>query len=153
MFVVNETGGTWGNAEEVQGTAKVIYAGIASVSCRSVGNCSVPRVCENSVAIVVDETAGISGTAEVVPGMATLGAGQSDTFSLSCGSAGNCAAGGEYNKITGGSLRAFVVDKTAGTWGNAEKVQGLAKLSGRRGSGIASVSCSSAGYYACSRVI
>ena len=41
-----------------------------------------------------------------------------------------------------------MVDEAAGTWGNAEKIQGLAKLSGRRGSGIASVSCSSTGYCA-----
>ena len=83
IFVVNETAGIWGNAEEVRGTAKVLSAGIASVSCRSVGNCSVGGWYENSAAIVIDQTAGTWGKAEVVPGMTTLGAEQSDTFSLS----------------------------------------------------------------------
>ena len=47
--------------------------------------------------------------------------------SVSCATAGNCAAGGFY---TDGSdkLQAFVVDETNGSWGNAIEVPGTATL-------------------------
>ena len=49
-------------------------------------------------------------------------------FSLSC-SAGNCAAGGEVLlEPRTGPVEAFVVDETAGTWGDAEEVPGITTL-------------------------
>jgi hypothetical protein len=143
MFVVNETAGTWGKAKKVQGTGRK-PSGVTSVSCGSVGSCTASGWYENSVAIVVNETAGTWGRAEVVPGITTLGPGGSQVSSLSCASAGNCAAGGVYVEMRGDPLQPYVVDETAGTWGPAKKVPGMAKLSGGLG-GIASVSCGSAG--------
>ena len=145
LFVVNETAGTWGNAERIQGTGrKVAYSGVTSVSCGSVGNCAIGGWYQNSVAIVVDETAGTWGKAEVVPGIEAFGGG-SEAFSLSCVSDGNCAAGGEVLlEPRTGPVEAYVVDETAGTWGDAEEVPGITTL-GPEGSSTASVSCTSAG--------
>ena len=62
-FVVSETGGTWGMAEEVPGTVALNKGGtaqVASVSCASVGNCSAGGRYEDGAshrqAFVVSET-------------------------------------------------------------------------------------------------
>jgi beta-lactam-binding protein with PASTA domain len=39
--------------------------------------------------------------------------------SVSCGAAGDCAAGGTYIDGSGSDSRAFVVSETSGSWGNA----------------------------------
>ncbi|HEY2305222.1 MAG TPA: hypothetical protein VGI05_05010 [Streptosporangiaceae bacterium] len=62
---------------------------------------------------------------------------------MSCGSAGNCSAGGGYANPSGQG-QAFVVDQRNGTWGTAQEVPGIAALT----HGLAileSVSCASAG--------
>ena len=48
------------------------------------------------------------GTAVEVPGTAALNTGDAKVTTVSCASAGNCAAGGYYN-----SSRAFVVSETS----------------------------------------
>jgi hypothetical protein len=51
-------------------------------------------------------------TAIEVPGMATLNAGvKAEILSLSCGSAGNCAAGGLY-RVASSSYQAFVENES-----------------------------------------
>ena len=47
--------------------------------------------------------------------------------SVSCGAAGDCAAGGYYKDGSGHS-QAFVVSETNGVWGHAVKVPGTAAL-------------------------
>src|SRR5215470_10513026 len=73
-FVVNETGGTWGKAKEVPGTAALNgggYATVNSVSCPSAGNCSAGGTYTTAApltqAFVIDETNGTWGTAHLVP--------------------------------------------------------------------------------------
>jgi hypothetical protein len=63
---------------------------------------------------------------------------------VSCGSAGNCSAGGYYTDSSGNS-QAFVVSQADGTWGTAIEVPGTAALNQGGGAEISSVSCSSAG--------
>lgn len=146
-FVVDEAGGSWGDAEEVPGIAALNIDGIArttSVSCASAGNCAAGGVYftspQTDQAFVVDETAGTWATAITVPG---LGNGYAVVNSISCGSAGNCAVGG----FTGHSpTAAFVADETNGNWGAAEGVPGSASLGVGNGAQLASVSCTSAGY-------
>jgi hypothetical protein len=64
-FVVNQANGTWGNAEEVPGTAAVNTGGSAAInrlSCASAGNCSAGgyyRACSGYEAFVVNEANGI----------------------------------------------------------------------------------------------
>jgi hypothetical protein len=55
---------------------------------------------------------GVWGNAEQVPGLAALSqGGSSDLRSVSCGSAGNCSAGGNY-AVNTSHQQAFVVSET-----------------------------------------
>jgi hypothetical protein len=159
-FVVNESGGVWGGAEEVAGTAKLNIGGgadVYSVSCSSAGNCSAGGIYTDSSnhqqAFVVNET-GRWGVAAEVPGVARLNSGFADVDAVSCGSAGNCSAGGIYTDVSG--RQAFVVNESKGKWGVAEEVPGTSTLNAGANAQVESVSCASArscsagGYYAAS---
>jgi hypothetical protein len=151
-FVVDETGGSWGDAEEVPGTAALNtdhHAETTSVSCASAGNCAAGGTywtgLTNGQAFVVDETAGTWGTAIVVPGLSAVDLdGHANLTSISCGSAGNCAAGGSYGG--GGAAEAYVANETNGSWGAAQEAPGSAALGTGNGVQLASVSCAAAGY-------
>src|SRR5215468_4716548 len=86
---------------------------------------------------------GTWGNATNVPGLAALGKGGDVLVSVSCGSPGNCSAGGEY-VIASGHTRPFVVSQTHGRWGTAIEVPGIAALTAY-GAAIDSVSCGSVG--------
>ena len=112
------SGGTWGTAREVPGTAALNAGGqaqVGSVSCASAGNCTAAGSYTDSSghtqAFVVSQVRGTWGTADEVPGTATLNTGGNAVInSLSCGSAGNCSAAGSYTDRTGHS-QAFVVSQ------------------------------------------
>src|SRR5262249_8287943 len=88
---------------------------------------------------VVSETNGRWGQAIEVPGLGTLNTrGLAEVVSVSCGTAGNCAAGGFYFAPT---LQPVVVSEHDGSWRNA--IQGPPPLPG--GGQPCSVSCGSAG--------
>jgi hypothetical protein len=156
-FLVDEKSGVWGKAIEVPGTAALNVASpgaqVNSVSCASAGNCAAggqyADSSGNHQAFLVDEKSGVWGNAVEVPGTAALdlGGGGADVFSVSCASAGNCAAGGWYIDSTD-TRQAFVVDEKNGVWGTAIEVPGTAALNAAvRDSGAAlySVSCRRAG--------
>jgi hypothetical protein len=86
-----------------------------------------------------------------VPGSGTLNkGGDANVSSVSCGSAGNCAAGGFY---TGSSSRqAFLVSEQNGVWRKAVQVPGLASLNAGGFGGVTSVSCVSSGHCAAAGV-
>jgi hypothetical protein len=117
-FVVNETNGSWGNAEEAPGTATLNTGGSASVpalSCPSAGDCAATGSYKDSSrqyeAFVVNEKDGTWGRAEEIPGTAKLNVGgYAMAPALSCASAGNCAAGGYYEDSSGHE-QAFVVNE------------------------------------------
>ncbi len=152
-FVVDEINGSWATAEEVPGLAALNHGGgadgggasVSSVSCPSAGNCAAVGTYIGSSekqAFVVDETGGIWGTAEDVPG---LPGGSVTVGSVSCASAGNCATGGSYY-AAGSGTQAFVVDEVNGSWGTAQQVPGSAALEVDNGAaGVDAVSCPSAG--------
>jgi hypothetical protein len=62
---------------------------------------------------------------------------------VSCGSAGNCAAGGYYSRAH--SQQAFVAVERSGRWGQAIEVPGLEVLNKAGDAAVGSVSCGSAG--------
>jgi hypothetical protein len=153
-FVVSETNGTWGTAQEVPGTGNLNTEGaaqVSSISCASPDNCAAGGYYSvqisgltQRVAFLVNETNGTWDPAQEVPGTAALtGDGSSEVNSVSCSSADDCAAGGSA------SLSAFVIDETGGSWGTAQTVSGSASLQGFQGQ-VSSVSCNSTGY--CSAV-
>jgi hypothetical protein len=133
-FIVNEVNGTWHDAIKVPGTTALEQgggAGLNSVSCASVGNCSAGGY-YNSGAFVVNEVNGtwhhaikVAGTVAVnqisVAGVAVV----------SCAAPGNCSAGGSFRSPQDplGHVDAFVVNEVNGTWRTAIAVPGLARLS------------------------
>jgi len=141
-----------GTAIEVPGTAALNAGGNASVysvSCASAGNCAAGGYYKdrsaNSQAFVASEVNGTWKTAIKVPGTAALNAGgEATVYSVSCPSAGNCAAGGYYKDISG-NYQAFVASEVNGTWKTAIKVPGTAALNKGGSAAIYSVSCASAG--------
>jgi hypothetical protein len=85
------------------------------------------------------------GNAEEVPGAATLNVGgDAQVLSLSCASAGNCAAGGYYENGAENS-QAFVANETDGAWGKAEEVPGTSKLNAGGDARVLCLSCASTG--------
>ena len=136
---------TWGAAQEVAGVLNTQNnASVTSISCSSAGNCSAGGYYSDSAgggqAFVVDEVGGTWGTAqEVAGGLNTQN--NAIVRSISCSSAGNCSAGGNYSDSAGG--QAFVVDEVGGTWGTAQEVAG--GLNPQNGASVSSISCSSAG--------
>src|SRR5262249_3696310 len=105
-------------------------AGAAAVLCLAFLNAAGVRAAGAHAAAVARAAAagGIWGKAEKVPGLAALNQGGfAEISSVSCASAGNCAAVGFYSTA---SLhhQAFVVSEVKGAWGRAEQVPGLAAL-------------------------
>jgi hypothetical protein len=89
---------------------------------------------------------GTWGAAEEVPGTAALNtAGGAAVTSVSCGAAGNCAAGGFYAYAAFGHTQAFVVGQANDSWGTAVEVPGTAALNKRGVGELTSVSCASSG--------
>ena len=93
---------------------------------------------------VADERNGVWGMAAEVPGLAALdGGGDATVFSVSCASAGNCAAGGSYH--IDHHHQGFVADERNGVWGKAIAVPGLAALNAGGQAIVNTVSCAKAG--------
>ena len=68
------------------------------------------------------------GTAIEVPGLGALNTGgYAEVNSVSCASAGNCAAGGDYTDRHG-DQQGFVAVERNGVWGKAIEVPGLGAL-------------------------
>jgi hypothetical protein len=157
-FVVDEKHGIWGRAERIPGLAALTGSGadgLSSVSCTSAGNCTAYGTYDmlsdlesglyHELAFVVSEKHGTWGTARAVPGLAALNMGAMAAIeSLSCGSAGNCSAGGFYGSFKGIG-QAFIVTEKHGTWGHAEQVPGLSRLGTGGNADVNTVSCGSAG--------
>jgi hypothetical protein len=145
------SGGAWGTAIEVPGTAAlntVGFGGTRAVSCASAGNCSAGGAYADSSGtqvFVVSQVNGRWGTAKEVPGLAALNTGGgADLYWLSCATAGNCSAGGYYTDSSP-HPQAFVVSQVHGRWGTAKEVPGLAALNTGGNAQVDSVSCATAG--------
>jgi len=157
-FVVQERAGRWGSVRFVPGMGALEQGGdpeiagswISSVACPSAGNCAAGGGYRdkngNPHGFVAVERNGVWGKAIEVPGLAALNkvGGDTQVWSVSCGSAGNCAAGGYY--IDGdGHYQGFVAVERHGAWGKAIEVPGLGALNKGERAAVNSVSCGSAG--------
>jgi hypothetical protein len=144
--------GSWGRAIEVPGLGALNTGGDArvfSVSCASPGNCSAGGDYRNRhrhlQGFVVTKTNGRWGQAIEVPGLRALNKGGAEVTSVSCASAGNCAAGGSYEDDRSGNRQGFVVSEANGRWRQAIEVPGLGALNTGGGADVSAVSCASAG--------
>ena len=156
-FIGTEKNGGWGTAMPVPGLAALSsgnQTSLNALSCPSPGNCtavgSYGDAAGNNHPFVVDETAGHWGTAAPLAGMTALNkAGAGELDNLSCASAGNCTAGGiegindGYNQRGGG--QPLVATETAGRWGSAQLIPGMAKLNGGPDGWVNSLSCAAPG--------
>jgi len=151
-FMVSKKKGTWRTATGVPGLAGLNAggnAGIISLSCPSAGNCSAGGFYLASPGhfqpFVVSQVSGVWHKAIEVPGASALNTGGNASIqSVSCASAGNCAAGGYYDSGSG-HFQALVVNEVKGVWHKAIEVPGTAALNAAGNASIGSVSCASAG--------
>jgi hypothetical protein len=157
-FVAAERDGRWGTAIEVPGLGALNtdagFAATDSVSCSSAGNCVAggyynahhPRSSQQG--FVAAEVDGRWRTATGLPGLQALNVGRAaEVTSLSCSSAGTCAATGYYFDGTGnGHSQEFVASQENGRWGTAIEVPGLGALNkGHQVTELPVVSCAPAG--------
>lgn len=152
-FTVAEVRGTWQAAKTLPGIAR--FAGaksgsatVTSLSCAAVGYCAVAGSYLNTAtkattAFVASETSGNWAAARQIPGLASVGSGDSTVAMVSCGQVRYCLAGGSVGKV------AFIASQVSGTWQNATTVPGLAALGSEnanplafQASHVAAVSCS-----------
>jgi hypothetical protein len=101
-----------------------------SVSCASDGNCVVVGHYTDATGrwqpFFGEERDGTWQNTSTVTGIAALDAGHfSDLQSVSCASAGNCAAFGFYTDASGNG-QAFTTDEVNGTWGSPARLPGPA---------------------------
>jgi hypothetical protein len=144
-FVVSERRGVWGKAIAVPGRlAAGGFAEVFSVSCALAGNCAAAGVYAgrsgHGQGFVVSERHGVWGKAMEIPGLGALNTGADVGYVyVSCASAGNCAADGNYADRSGNSQGFFVASERHGVWGNAVEVPGLKALNAGGLPGIAQV--------------
>jgi hypothetical protein len=119
-------------------------AHVTSVSCASAGNCAAGGRYKDRhgrfQAFTASQRNGRWGAAIEVPGT-VAGA---EVLSVSCASAGNCAAGGWFGDGSG-HTQAFVVGEQNGRWGTAIEVPGTAALNAGGFAWVGSVSCTRPG--------
>jgi hypothetical protein len=147
-FVALEKNGAWGQAVEVPGLGalnKGGNAGVSSVSCASPGNCAAggayyTDTSGHQQAFVVSQKNGSWGTAQQVAGNLNIRR-IASVDTVSCASAGNCSAGGQYSDRSG--QQAFVVSEVNGNWTTAQEVAGTLNINGT--ARVTSVSCASPG--------
>jgi hypothetical protein len=154
-FAASQARGRWGQPVVLSGAnlGATTYAGIGGVACTSAGNCVVggtDRKLGILQPIVASEHDGRWARATAISVPPALGTDTSGIDSLSCPSAGNCAAGGSYelvNVMTGVvSQEAFVVNESGGVWGQVREVPGTAELNVPGGLAVVlAVSCGAAG--------
>jgi LPXTG-motif cell wall-anchored protein len=154
-FTLTSTSGTWAQAVPVVFASGVHHAtfndSLTNVSCSSAGNCTAVGRFKNAAGGV--ETFAVSSTngtwAQAVP--VVFAAGVQNTShgdilrDVSCASAGNCTAVGEF-KNAAGDAEAFTVSSTGGTWAQAMRVVfGSGLQNANPNDSLVSVSCASAG--------
>ena len=159
-FVVTEVSGHWGNAIAVPGTKSRNTghkAQVSAVSCASAGNCAATGYYTDfasgfAIPFTAEEHAGVWGPAKPVPGIAALThsassnpSGDAQATAISCPVAGNCAIGGFYSSVAGGTP-SFVATERNGSWGKAAAVSGTTAYQGTgQQLGLAAISCAAPG--------
>jgi hypothetical protein len=150
-LLLTETAGRWAPGVEALLPANADPAkpdaGLLSVSCASAGNCSAVGTYAdssgNGEGLLLTETDGSwsAGVEAALPANADSSAQSVQWGSVSCASAGNCAAVGSYKAGGPGAFRALLLTETDGTWSAGVAVTPLPDSN----SWLSSVSCASAG--------
>src|SRR5439155_925475 len=151
-LLLTESAGTWAMGVEATppaGAATDPQVFLDPVSCGSAGNCSaVGNYADSSShneGLLLTETAGTWATG--VEASLPAGAGTDPNVflaSVSCGSAGNCSAVGNYHESSG-HRPALLLTETAGTWATGVAASAPANAASDPGAHLDSVSCPSPG--------
>jgi hypothetical protein len=90
----------------------MVPAAVAAALCSALLTGASAAAGTSAAAVRSAVSGGTWGKAQEVPGLGTLNAGGvAEVVSVSCGSVGNCSAGGFYTDASGGQ-QAFVVSET-----------------------------------------
>lgn len=126
-FVVNEVDGVWGSPEWLGEANRGEYPRLTGLSCGAPGSCvavgSSLSPSMDQEGFVAVETNGRWQPSVMFPGLALAGQTSSILNGVSCGSRGNCSAGGSYTDRRGDS-HPFLVDEDSGTWRRAAPIKG-----------------------------
>lgn len=123
---------------------------VDDVSCFSNGNCGAIGTYTDSSrhiqGFVANEVAGTWGSAEPIPGLAALNAGDtvSDYVSISCTAANACTAGGSYTDSSQ-LHQAFLVDEVQGSWNSAIAMPRSGSLPVGLPAAVTALACTSPG--------
>ena len=146
VFLATETGGTWGQAQQVAGVAALDSGGwsyLRSVSCAGSGECAATGVYKGATngdyGWAATESGGSWAPAQQLPTPAAST--QTLPTEVSCATGGYCVAAGRYTPAAGGYFKAFEATYTAGVW-VAQDVPGITGLQ----SDALNVSCPTPGY-------
>ena len=154
-LLVNETGGKWMagiRAPLPSDASSDPEAFLGSVSCASAGNCAAVGLYRDSLGgeqgLLLSETGGTwsTGVRATAPANAESQQPVVDVFSVSCPSAGDCSAVGEYGDSSGYE-QAVLLSETGGTWAAGIEATPPANDLPYPGPGVVlgSLSCASAG--------
>jgi hypothetical protein len=156
--LLSETDGRWEPAVEARMPANaapdplVERFGDGALSCPSEGNCTAVGQYTDSAGheqgFLLNETAGTWGTAVEAPLPANVGPKPQVVLDrLSCPSAGNCTAVGNYTEPSRNGWQGFLVSETAGTWSAAivPSLPANASLNQEERMEIGGISCTSVG--------
>jgi hypothetical protein len=154
-FFIDESNGVWSSPAAVPGVAALSPLNVAivtSLSCGAPGDCTAVGEYDDTIgntqAFVVNEVAGVWGTAAQLLATQLLGSGLSNgLFGVACPSAGNCTAVGTFNDNQG-NPQPFYVDESNHAWSPAVEVPGVQALNANAGAVLMTISCSAVG--ACS---
>jgi len=123
-FVVSETGGTWGNAEQLPGT---LSADDTTISCPDPADCTVAGETGAQGVFTFDESNGTWGQQQLLA-MPSSTTDVSADLLLGCRAAGNCVILGnmDFQVGTKGSSGPFAAtETTSGAWGSAATLPGI----------------------------
>ena len=151
-LLLSEVSGTWGTGTEAAlptGTASDPIVNLRSVSCASAGNCSAVGSYADSSGfsqgLLLSESSGTWGTRAEAALPAGAGTNPAVTVdSVSCASAGNCAAVGNYID-TSGNQQGLVLSQVSGTWATGAEAALPADAGTNPDASLPSVSCASVG--------
>jgi hypothetical protein len=152
-LLLTETSGRWATGVEPSLPANAGTnpdASVGSVSCGSAGNCTAvgfyTDISGHSQGLLLTETSGTwaAGVEPAVP--ANAGTRQySELGGVSCASAGNCTAVGDYVDSSGPSYQGLLLTETSGTWQTGVEASLPANADTTHGQVLDEVSCASAG--------
>jgi hypothetical protein len=151
-LLLTESAGSWASGVQAGLPASPTMdpgVGLSQVSCASAGNCTaVGKYADNSgdgQGLLLTETAGqwATGVQAALPASPT-GDPQVSLAGVSCASAGNCTAVGNYSD-NAGNHQGLLLTETAGTWATGVQSPLPAAPTGDPGVSLSAVSCVAAG--------